>query len=97
MRPSTDAAMWQITRGRGDSGYRSGFAIRHHDRFLEVDEREDVIAYNCHARNARETVPHDAHFRAIAIDRQLRETPLALGLDQCPWTRASQTIGVYKR
>src|SRR5439155_21595537 len=86
MRPSMDAAMWQITRGRGDSVYRSGSAIRHHDRFHHADEDEGRVAYDRHTGSARKTVLHDAHFRTIPVDRQLSDTPLPLGLDQCPWT-----------
>src|SRR5437867_13310786 len=96
MRPSTDAAMWQITRGRGDSVYRSGSAIRHHDRLHEADEDEGGVAYNRHTGSARETVPHYAHFRAIPVDRQLSDAPLPLGLDQGARTNSSQTIGVYE-
>src|SRR5438034_6131876 len=96
MRPSTDAAMWQITRGRGDSVYRSGSAIRHHDRFHHADEDEGRVAYDRHTGSARKTVLHDAHFRTIPADRQLSDAPLPLRLDQCARTNSSQTIGVYE-
>src|SRR5437763_16031477 len=88
---------------RSDSGSRahsrqrgSDSAIRHHDRFLEADEDDGVVADDRHTGSARETVPHYAHFRAIPVDRQLSDAPLSLRLDQLARTNSSQTIGVYE-
>ena len=71
--------------------------IRHGDRLQPIDEDEGVVTNKRHTGRGGETISHHADLRSITNDRQLRETPLPLRLEQFAWASRSQAVGPHER